>query len=215
MGVTTDWTSPAAGGVLDLATGGTVTEPVWDAVISDLLHLGGTAGYVPAAALVGVAMVKIAEVIPNDNVASIDIQNIPATYRTLLLDIKAASTDAAVVVELLMRLNNEVGAAYNTQYVGATGVTPSAASGIAATSASIGLIPGAGSPAVSSGQITLSMTGYADSGLKHSWVSMGGGGFYVRTCFGVFSYTDYINRITLTPSAGSLTFGSMAILYGA
>lgn len=51
MGVDTTWTSPAAGGVLDLATGGTVTETVWDAIVSDLLHLGGTAGYVPAAAL--------------------------------------------------------------------------------------------------------------------------------------------------------------------
>lgn len=47
MAVNNTWTDPSAGGALDLATGGTVTEAVWDATVSNLLHLGGTAGYIP------------------------------------------------------------------------------------------------------------------------------------------------------------------------
>lgn len=46
MAVDTVWTSPAASGDLDLATGEIVTEAIWDKVISDLGHLGGTTGSV-------------------------------------------------------------------------------------------------------------------------------------------------------------------------
>lgn len=42
MTVTSAWTSPAANGTLDLDVNETLTEAVWDALISNLLWLGGT-----------------------------------------------------------------------------------------------------------------------------------------------------------------------------
>jgi hypothetical protein len=44
MTVTTAWTDPSAGGTLDLSTGGVVTETIWDAMVSNFLHLGGSKG---------------------------------------------------------------------------------------------------------------------------------------------------------------------------
>lgn len=46
MTVTASWTSPAAAGTLDLAAGATLTEAVWDAMVSNFLYLGGTGGVV-------------------------------------------------------------------------------------------------------------------------------------------------------------------------
>lgn len=44
MTVTTNWTSPAAAGTLDLAAGAILTEAVWDAMVSNFGHIGGTTG---------------------------------------------------------------------------------------------------------------------------------------------------------------------------
>ena len=46
MAITTAWTSPAEGGTLDLSAGNTLTAAVWEALMSDVLRLGGTAGLV-------------------------------------------------------------------------------------------------------------------------------------------------------------------------
>jgi hypothetical protein len=51
MPVIDSWISPAEGGQLDRNTGDNLTQPIWEALLGNLLHLGGTAGYVPAAAL--------------------------------------------------------------------------------------------------------------------------------------------------------------------
>lgn len=44
MTVTSSWTDPGAGGTLDLANGSLVTETHWDALVSNLLYIGGSTG---------------------------------------------------------------------------------------------------------------------------------------------------------------------------
>src|SRR5215210_4554215 len=44
MAVGTTWTNPSTGGAIDLNTNDVLTETVWDAVLSNLKHLGGTTG---------------------------------------------------------------------------------------------------------------------------------------------------------------------------
>ena len=48
MTVDRNWTSPAPGGTLDLTTGNKVFENIWDALISNLGHIGGTSGCIGA-----------------------------------------------------------------------------------------------------------------------------------------------------------------------
>jgi hypothetical protein len=51
MTVNTTWVSAAAGGTLDLAAGTIVTETHWDALVSNLNHLGGATGKIGARAV--------------------------------------------------------------------------------------------------------------------------------------------------------------------
>jgi len=44
MTITVAWTNPSEAGTLDLDTGDTLTDAVWDALVSNIGHLGGTAG---------------------------------------------------------------------------------------------------------------------------------------------------------------------------
>jgi len=44
MTITVAWTDPSEAGTLDLDTGDTLTDAVWDALVSNIGHLGGTAG---------------------------------------------------------------------------------------------------------------------------------------------------------------------------
>lgn len=44
MPVINSWISPAEGGQLDRSTGDYLTQPIWEALLGDLLYLGGTAG---------------------------------------------------------------------------------------------------------------------------------------------------------------------------
>lgn len=44
MAVNQTWTDPSTGGEIDLGTGETLPETVWDKVLSDIKAMGGTAG---------------------------------------------------------------------------------------------------------------------------------------------------------------------------
>ena len=44
MTINTTWTDPSEGGSVDLDTGNTLTDTVWDAVMSNIKNLGGTTG---------------------------------------------------------------------------------------------------------------------------------------------------------------------------
>lgn len=44
MPVNTTWTDPSTGGTIDLATNDVLTETIYDKILSNLKHLGGTVG---------------------------------------------------------------------------------------------------------------------------------------------------------------------------
>lgn len=153
--------------------------------------------------------------------ASIDFTSIPATFAHLMLVVCARSDTAALTTSILVRLNNDSAANYDSQYVLGNGGTASAAETFAGTSVSAGNMPGGTAPANLFGQCDISIAHYAGSAnnkvLRLSAAVKAG----VTTTLlqsalaaGFWRSSAAINRITLIPAAGNFAAGSRATLYG-
>lgn len=142
-------------------------------------------------------------------------------YTHLEIRWAARSTDGATNVGLLLRVNGDTGANYDSQHVTGNLVTASANESIAATSASIGNISAAGGPSGATGRGTIRLYDYRGTTFNKggdaqtSWNNnTGSGGTVVRAWGFNWRSTSAIASITLTLAAGNFVAGSKFSLYG-
>lgn len=121
MPITTTWVSPAAAGVLDLATGSILTETWCDGVASDLLRLGGVTGQVTQTAFVSGSTVN-----PTTTSTSVvDLPDMTLTMTTtggdvlvfLVCVVSNATLGAVTSIDVNMDVSGEVSAVQCTSKV--------------------------------------------------------------------------------------------------
>lgn len=156
--------------------------------------------------------------------ASIDFTGLPTTYAHLMVILYGRGDTAAALTNVQCRFNNDSTATYHQQALDATGATVTAADAGAAavTSALIGFIPAATSPANAFGQLDMVVAHYANAVNQKTFVAKsyaksaatGVGAGFLRTVGGVWMLAPVaINRITLFPAAGNFAAGTRASVY--
>lgn len=153
--------------------------------------------------------------------ASIDVTGIVASYAHLRVLVYARGDTAALSTGILLRINNDSTASYQTQQVYGGATTPSAAEGLAQTSISLGSMPAATAPANWFGASEIVIPHYAGStNQKAVEASTGyrvgtgtGQGISMRSS-GWWSSGGAINRLTLLPAAGNFAAGTRVTIYG-
>lgn len=177
----------------------------------------GTAGSVTG------ALQFIAEtIVTGSPAANFDFTSIPNIYRHLQLVVQCRGNDAAAFVTINTIFNNDSGANYDWQRITTTNATVAAAASAGATSMRLGVVTAAGATATNNpGMSVIQIPHYAGTVFNKTATAAGNefqttaaSGFISETNHGVWRSTAAINRITLTPSAGSWIVGSIATLYG-
>jgi len=168
----------------------------------------------------------IYDILATENVASIDFDEIPQTYKYLKLMGSLRSDNAGVTDAMRMRLNDNSVAddyafiefmAYNSTYYIAEYVTNE-------TAAMIGIANAATADAGRFGGLTLWMYDYTNTNKRPTWITvspMGAGvdagiaDIQFRNYAGMFDNVEAVSRLTIFPNTGSnwLT-GSRLSLYG-
>lgn len=171
----------------------------------------------------GGSMVKLAENILAADTAAVTWQNIPQTFASLQIRVRARSTRAVVETELSMRFNNVSGAGYDWQQHYGAGIDSFAHRVSDLSAGRVGVIPGASAPFTSQwGHYVADIMDYSDPTHWKSVSSHGGHSIHDNQPLawaGHFFNTDggmgAITRLDLLDSlGGSLRAGSRLSLYG-
>src|SRR3972149_5233498 len=169
----------------------------------------------------GGALSLIEEIILSIAGTTIDFQNIPATYRVLVIYIYARGDTAATFVNLDLRFNADAGTNYHREFLAGTGSSSTASQAGSDTEMQIGEISAANAPAsyfaAGSGHIPY----YANTvGFKAIYAeTFDSRGTAATTQIrmmagGLWLSTDVINRVQLIVAAGNFVADSRATLYG-
>lgn len=146
--------------------------------------------------------------------ASIDFQNIPATYTDLLVSVSARNDSASVNPGLVLKLNNS-SANFSGRNIYGNG---SSAASYTDTSGEIGVLAGGNATASTFGNAQIYIPNYTSSNNKSiSTDSVNENNATSATQFlyaNLWSNSAAIDRITLSPGAGNLVQYSTATLYG-
>lgn len=214
--------APNANGIF---TGGSATEMTF--AKQRLASGTGAALGTPAASAVvlgssaDAGLYKIAQAVPAAGV--IDVQNIPATYRHLLVEAVVRAETAGVVDNVNLSLNNDaVDANYDSVVVQGVGAAVSASEAMGgASSRFVSACPGAGSPASQFAVVRIVIPNYSVAtqnktyrAESDSWESRGSGGMRLRRYSKGWNNTAAINRLTLAANGGNLATGSSMSVYG-
>lgn len=183
----------------------------------------GVYRYTPAAAEGG-DYTQLAEVVVGGGgAASIDLPNIPATYRSLVLEIYGRCDRAAQNFDqLAMRFNADANNNYDYLVSGHYTTSHVSLSGQAAAFALVSYIPGAAAPANRAASVRIIIPRYADTTFDHLYYLLGmeihgttGTNVIGQFGGGNWRSTAAINQITLTTENGAnFLGGSVATLYG-
>jgi hypothetical protein len=168
------------------------------------------------------AMVLIHDEVLTVAKPSVDIPNIPATYRHLLLLVYGRGTLNATNTGLLVRLNDDTTANYSRQVILAAGSATLMAEGMTgATALEVGDIPAASAPAGSFGAVELKLLHYATTaghkpGLSHAFRRAGttANDLPLTLRGHIWLSTAAITRVTVSPGSGDLAVGTAVSLYG-
>ena len=164
----------------------------------------------------------ITSTILSGTAASIDWQNIQATWKNLYVVWSARGDDSGGGggVSLYMRYNNDTGSNYSIQLIQGYGTTTQAAEVLSAAYFTIGYAPNAAATSGFFGNGGLSIPDYATS-MRHNFNS---NGFSVRGITstylvtyqmgGIHNSAAVLSRITIYPAAGNFVAGSAFWLYG-
>lgn len=189
----------------DKSVGDPVTEAMWDAIKDDV-----NAG----------VFRPFADVRLSAAAANIDIQNIPGTHAGLLVVLHGRLTVASAN-PAQFRFNNDSGANYDYQDLGATATTRAGANTFGATLISQNYIPGTNAPAGVFSQFTLWVPNYASTvphkavtGAETARSTTGTNGQAVYRFGGVWRSTAAITRVTALAASGNLEIGSRLTIYG-
>lgn len=161
------------------------------------------------------AISKIAEqVFPVDTAANADFQNIPQTFRHLLIVFKigTSANGASSII-----LNNDNGANYDRQLLQGAAAAAAAAETLGAAGGNFPT-PGAATEGAT-GKILIAF--YADATLRKQISSLTGysqgnttGLTQARADTTHWRNTAAINRVTIVPAGGTFRAGSIVSLYG-
>src|SRR5215510_7674461 len=164
----------------------------------------------------------IQEQLLGSDVASVAFQNIPQTFRNLVLKCYARHSEAVSDNYLRMRFNNDSGANYDYQHAFFVNATTSISATYTQTSFIIGDVPGNNSTRnTQMGFIEINIPHYTGTTFEklaicHSggtWLTAGDGtGSQIES--GGWRSTAAISRIDVFPTAGNLKAGSLFSLYG-
>ena len=212
MTINDTWTDPAEAGALDLDTGETLTETVWDAVMSNLNFIGGSDG--ASGAINHFAV--LAETVLGSAAATIDFTSIPATYRHLKLVCYAQNDTGASTLSL--RFNGDSGASYDFQNIRGSATNATAGETFAATEIGLTAIHATANiftatevmiPHYANTANNKSLT--ATSAYKQGVASTN---LRAQTVSGFWRNNSAINRITLINSSNNFNTGTVITLYG-
>ena len=148
--------------------------------------------------------------------ASIDFQNIPATYRHLYVEISGRSSGAGAQTLVSIRLNNDSGANYYTYLLQATGGTPtwSVSTSGGATSGPTGYIPADGDGTTYDyGTIGILIADYRGTHWRTIRSSAGLSGYLWWSINRWTNAVDVVNRVTLIGGSNFKT-GTRVSLFG-
>lgn len=110
-------------------------------------------------------LVEIETLISDGTTASFDFQNIPQSYKHLLLVGQARIVEAVNENEINVRLNNDSGSNYHKQLLIGQDASPAAAATANDTEAQIGVAPGANATANYAGQVEAKIINYTGTDL--------------------------------------------------
>ncbi len=153
--------------------------------------------------------------------ATMTVSSIPATYKDLIIVIRARTTDPGAGCGLTMQVGaGSVDTGSNYGYFHwFTGWTSSTGSSTGATSAAIGVIPNSGATAGFFSAGRLELLDYASTAHAKPWVGQNfyqdGSGVLISSYGGQWKTTSSaIDIVTVTPGAGSFASGSALYVYG-
>lgn len=155
--------------------------------------------------------------------ATMDIQNIPATFNHLYLVVIAHSDFAALEANILLRFNNDSTASYDAEDVFSNNAAPGGAGVNAGTAARIGnAVAAAGSTANAFGQAITTIPFYAQTTALKGWITQSGrlslvntpSSYTIDQFQGQWRSAAAINRLTLSLNLGNFVAGSAYTLHG-
>lgn len=166
-------------------------------------------------------MVRLYDNIAGGAIANWDVSSGLTGFTHLKLVLQARGDTAATSVFLHMRLNNDLGNNYGSQYVRGIAAGTSADESVSASAARLGIIAAASATAGHTGVFEAIIPNYAGTTFFKNWTANGGwtqaittSTMAAMTSQGVWASTSAINRITILPSAGNFIAGSRLTIYG-
>jgi hypothetical protein len=164
----------------------------------------------------------IADTILGSDTASFDFTSISALWSHLRVVAYLRGSAALTASVVNMRLNNDSGANYSSQFLTSSGATTTSAEEVAQQSIRLGRCTANSGPANAFSTLTVDIGHYsqatnhktvsADSGAREG---TGAGGITIERNYGVwFATPAAINRITILPATGNFKTGSRCTIYG-
>ena len=152
---------------------------------------------------------------------SFDFTSIPSSYRSLHIILVARGTTAATAQSVVLRLNNDSAANYDTQAIYASATTPASFELLAQTSIQVGTVPASTATANVAGHLLIDLPLYASATFQKTVEAQGAhkvgtatGNLTTRKTNGFWRSTATITQVTLSPAADNFDTGSFAVLYG-
>lgn len=169
----------------------------------------------------GTAYKRISAGVLASPAASFDFTSIPSSYRSLHIILVARGTTAATAQSVVLRLNNDSAANYDTQAMYASATTPASFELLAQTSIQVGTVPASTATATVAGHLLIDLPLYASSTFQKTVEAQGAhkvgtatGNLTTRKTSGFWRSTATITQVTLSPAADNFDTGSFAVLYG-
>lgn len=167
-------------------------------------------------------MVKLGESALSGTSTLITFASIPGSFRALLLIIQARGDDAGTTINVVLELNDDTGANYDTQSVSSVGTTPSGNETIGTASPTVATISAGGAAASAVGSVNVFFPNYAGTTFHKTWEGTNfgkigttpGSAMFAALGGGLWRNTAAITKLELKPSAGNFIAGSSFSLYG-
>ena len=183
--------------------------------------LFATGDLVTAAQLNGLP-VKIADTtVAGASVASIDFTSVPSVYAHLMVVAYLRSAIVSTLDSVLVRLNNDSGASYDSQHLYGTAATVAASETFGATQVVAGECPGSTAGANLFGGLDIWLPHYANAAnnkvlrsFSAHKIGTASGNLKALNVAGFWRSNTAISRVMLLANGGNLEIGSRATLYG-
>lgn len=154
--------------------------------------------------------------------STVTFSAVPQTFENLILEIVARIDEAVANDSITLRFNGDSGASYDFEEIFAKGSTVGGFGALAATSATVGFVPGSSAPANQPSFTRIKVGSYARTvfnKVTNSQSSLFDGAGASTNCWsfsvaGNWRSTAAINEITLSPGGGNFVTGSVFSVYG-